>query len=113
MMSRHPAGASPLALVWLRWTSLRRTRALGGLPAGRPAGDELPWLLGFTSFLLGACLFPVTLGVWWAGRDSLGSSHASRSGSSCVLGYFCHLVSLGLTVLALGVLALLAPTGAA
>ena len=34
---------------------------------------NFPWLLGFTSFLLGCCLFPITLGVWWAGRDRLES----------------------------------------
>ena len=32
---------------------------------------NLPWLLGFTSFLLGSCLFPITLGVWWEGRYRL------------------------------------------
>ena len=28
---------------------------------------NLTWLLGFYSFLLGACLYPITLGLWWAG----------------------------------------------
>ncbi len=32
---------------------------------------NLPWLLGFTSFMLGACLFPITLGIWWHGRERL------------------------------------------
>ena len=35
-------------------------------------GLNVTWLFGFYSFLLGACLFPITLGVWWGGRDRLG-----------------------------------------
>jgi hypothetical protein len=30
---------------------------------------NITWLFGFTSFLLGACLFPITLGFWWPNRD--------------------------------------------
>ena len=67
------------------------------------------WLLGFTSFLLGASLFPVTLGLWWAGRGRLGFARLASLSALLVLGYFCHLVSLGLTVLALLALAVLAP----
>src|SRR5262249_12006925 len=67
------------------------------------------WVLGFTSFLLGACLFPITLGIWWSGRDELSARRIAALAALLVLGYFCHLVSLGLTVLALLVLAMAAP----
>ena len=63
---------------------------------------NLAWLLGFTSFLIGSCLFPITLGVWWEGRYRL-SPRASRPSSALLcVGYFCHLVSLGLTVVGIG-----------
>ena len=67
------------------------------------------WLMGFTSFLLGCALFPITLGVWWGGRAELKVPRLAALSLLLVLGYFAHLVSLGLTVLALGLLAILAP----
>ncbi len=72
-------------------------------------GLNIAWLFGFTSFLLGACLFPVTLGVWWAGREQLSWGRVAVLALLLTLGYFCHLVSLGLTVVGLGVLALTTP----
>lgn len=72
-------------------------------------GMNLTWLFGFTSFLLGASLVPVTLGVWWAGRDGMGWGRVAALAGLLVLGYFCHLISLGLTVIGIGVLALLTP----
>lgn len=73
-------------------------------------GLNVVWLFGFTSFLLGACLFPLTLGLWWTGRD--GGFSARRAGAFAAwltLGYFCHLVSLGLTVFGLLVLEAFTP----
>lgn len=66
---------------------------------------NVTWLLGFSSFLLGACLFPLTLSVWWSGRDSGDSpGRALALAGLMILGYFCHLVSLGLTAIGLVVL---------
>src|SRR5262249_18639828 len=70
---------------------------------------NFPWLLGFTSFLLGACLFPITLGVWWAGRDRFGWGRSFAIALLMGLGYFCRLVSLGLTAFGLVVLAVATP----
>ena len=67
------------------------------------------WLFGFTSFLLGACLFPLTLGVWWAGRDTFGPGRAAALAGLVVVGYFAHVVSLGLTVVGLGILLIATP----
>ncbi|GAC1471854.1 MAG: hypothetical protein NVSMB9_18440 [Isosphaeraceae bacterium] len=68
-------------------------------------GLNVAWLLGFSSFLLGASLFPITLGFWWRGRDK---GFSWRRGGALagfvVVGYFCHLVSLGLTTFGLVVL---------
>ncbi len=70
---------------------------------------NLTWLLGFTSFTMGACLFPLTLGYWWPRRDRLRARDVLVLWGLFILGYFCHLVSLGLTVLGLGILALATP----
>ena len=67
------------------------------------------WLLGFTSFLLGSCLFPITLGVWWEGRYRLSLVRIAVLSALLCVGYFCHLVSLGLTVVGLVVLAVAGP----
>jgi hypothetical protein len=70
---------------------------------------NMTWLFGFTSFTLGACLFPITLGFWWPRRDRLGAAGVAGLSVLLVLGYFCHLVSLGLTVIGLAVLAVASP----
>jgi len=92
------------ATLWLRWrvagaSGLRVAALLSALLA-----MNFTWLLGFTSFLLGACLFPITLGIWWPGRDRPGAARIAALSALLILGYFCHLVSLGLTVFALVIL---------
>lgn len=97
------------SIVWLRWRVVGwRGMPLAALLAVLLA-INLPWLLGFTSFMLGACLFPITLGIWWHGRDRLWPGRVVALSVLVVLGYFSHLVSLGLTVVGLAVLALFAP----
>jgi hypothetical protein len=92
------------AIFWLR----ARVRGVEGL--GLAAlwstllGLNLTWLFGFYSFLLGASLFAITLGVWWKGREALTGMHSVFLGALLVLGYFCHPISLGWTVLGLIVL---------
>ena len=73
---------------------------------------NVTWLLGFTSFLLGAALAPVTLAFWWARRDRWHPSAALGLGLLLVLGYFCHPISLGVTLGGLIVLVALAPGSA-
>lgn len=97
------------SIVWLR------VRVTG--PSGLSLASVLavllslnfPWLLGFTSFMLGACLFPITLGIWWGGRERFGWGHAAAIAVLMIVGYLCHLVSLGLTAVGLIVLALTTP----
>ncbi len=94
------------ATLWLRWcvaggSGLRVATLLAALLA-----MNMAWLLGFSSFLLGACLFPITLGIWWAGRSRLSVARIAALSALLTLGYFCHIVSLGLTVLGLVVLSL-------
>jgi hypothetical protein len=97
------------SILWLRW---RVAGERGMVPAALLAallGMNLAWILGFTSFLLGACLFPVTLGFWWPNRDRLDARRLLALTALLILGYFSHVVSVGLTVLALVVLSLVSP----
>jgi hypothetical protein len=97
------------ALVWLRWKVRGGQAMLGSCLLIVCLSLNFLWLLGFTSFLLGSCLAPITLGVWWSGRDHLGPRRMAALAVLVVLGYFCHLVSLGLTALGMVFLALFAP----
>ena len=97
------------AILWLRWRvaggrGLYTTAILASILA-----MNMAWLFGFTSFMLGACLFPITLGVWWDGRDRLRLPRLAALAALLTLGYFCHLVSMGLTALGLLVLSMAAP----
>jgi hypothetical protein len=98
-----------LAILWLRW----RVAGWKGMPTAALLSVllslNLPWLLGFYGFLLGAALYPVILGVWWSGRDRPTARRVVGLMGLIVAGYFCHPVSLGLTVAGLFVLALATP----
>ena len=97
------------AVFWLRWRvagarGLRVAALLAAL-----LSMNIAWLFGFTSFILGACLFPITLGLWWPARDRLSVRRLTALALLLTLGYFCHLVSLGLTIGGLVVLAVASP----
>ena len=98
------------SIAWLRWRvagwrGMARASLLAVLLAMNVA-----WLLGFSGFLLGASVFSITLGVWWAKRDEgFSTRRAGMLGGLVAIGYFCHLVSLGLTTLGLVVLELFTP----
>ena len=98
-----------VSIVWLRM----RVTGPSGLSLASVLAVLLslnfPWLLGFTSFMLGACLFPITLGIWWGGRERFEWGRAAAIAALMIVGYLCHLVSLGLTALGLIVLALTTP----
>jgi hypothetical protein len=98
-----------VSIIWLRV----RIAGLSGLPVASILAVLLslnfPWLLGFTSFMLGACLFPITLVIWWDGRERFGWGRAAAIAVLMIVGYLCHLVSLGLTAFGIIVLALTTP----
>src|SRR4029077_7052988 len=86
------------SVLWLRWT-VAGTRGLGvAALLAALLSMNIAWLFGFTSFMLGACLFALTLGVWWSGRNRLAWGRIAVLAALLILGYFGHLVSLGLTV---------------
>ena len=98
-----------VATLWLRWrVAGRRGIALAALFSALLAMN-VTWLLGFSSFLLGSCLFPIGLGIWWNGRYRLSIARIAVLSVLLCFGFFCHLVSLGLSVVALVVLSLLGP----
>jgi hypothetical protein len=97
------------SIVWLRWCIAGwRGMPIVALLAAVIALNVL-WLLGFANFLLGACLFPITLGLWWWRRERLGPGLALVLAALLVLGYLFHLVSMGLTAIGLAVLAAVTP----
>jgi hypothetical protein len=67
------------------------------------------WLLGLYSFLLGSCLFVITLGAWWSARESMRARHAAVVSGLLLLGYFSHLISVAVTMIALVVLVIITP----
>jgi hypothetical protein len=97
------------SVLWLRWVVAgARGLSVAALLAAL-LSMNIAWLFGFTSFMLGACLFAVTLGVWWTGRDRLTAGRVGMLAVLLVLGYFSHLVSLVLTAAGLVLLAVLTP----
>jgi len=97
------------SIAWLRL----RVAGWRGMPLASCLATllslNMTWLFGFTSFLLGACLFAITLGVWWGGRERPRIGRAAFLAVLLVCGYFAHLVSLGLTVVGLTILTALTP----
>ena len=98
------------SIVWMRWRIAgTRGLAVAALMASILAMN-MAWLFGFASFMLGACLFPIILGFWWPIRDDSSGRALVGLALLLILGYFCHLVSLGLIVLGLIVLCVTAPS---
>ncbi len=102
-------GGFATAVLWLRWRVAGARHLVPSALFAALLAMNITWLLGFTGFLLGACLFPITLGYWWPHRDELRAGRIAVMCALLILGYFCHLVSLGLTAIGLVVLALTSP----
>lgn len=97
------------AILWLRWVVAGGRGIEVAAILAAILGLNVTWILGFTSFLLGATVAPITLAIWWLGRDRAGPGWAAGLAALLVLGYFCHPISLGLTVAGLGILAVSTP----
>lgn len=98
-----------VSALWLRVQVAGWRGALGAVPVAGLLALNWMWLMGFYNFLLGATLFALTLGFWWRWHSALSAGRGAWLTLLLVLGYFCHLFSLGLTVLGLGVLTLFTP----
>lgn len=94
------------SVVWLRWKVCGWEGMRRAVPLAAVLSLSWLWLLGFYNFLLGACLFPITLGLWWGWRERLGAWRVLSLAALLVACYFCHLVAAGLTAGGLLVLAL-------
>ncbi len=97
------------SVAWLRWVVAGPRGLWVASLAAALLSMNVTWLLGFTSFLLGAALVPATLGAWWGGRDGFGPARALGIAGLLVLGYFCHPIGLALSVAGLGILAVATP----
>jgi len=97
------------ATLWLRYRVAGRQGIVLSALFSALLAMNVTWLLGFTSFLLGSCVFPIGLGIWWKGRYRLSIVRIAVLSVLLCFGFFCHLVSLGLLVVALVVLSLVGP----
>jgi hypothetical protein len=97
------------SVAWLRWSVAGAKGLATASMLAVLLALNVTWLLGFTSFLLGAALMPATLAVWWGGREWFGLARTLGLAALLVLGYFCHPISLGLTVVGLALLAMMTP----
>ena len=97
------------AVLWLRW----QVKGWKGMAQAIPFIALLPinmiWLMGLYGFLLGACLYLITLGIWWKGRENIRLGRALLISGLLVVGFLFHLISTGLAVVALVILALTTP----
>lgn len=97
------------SIIWLRW----RVAGWQGMAIVAPLAVILSltilWLMGLYGFLLGACFFVLTLGIWWQWRERMGIKQAAILAGLLALGYLSHPVSFGLTVIGIIILALTTP----
>jgi len=97
------------AVVWLRWVVVGRAGIEVAAVLAALLALNVTWLLGFTSFLLGASVAAVTLAFWWSGRERFRGGRSVGVGGLLTVGYFCHPVSLGLTLGGLAALVIFTP----
>lgn len=97
------------SVLWLRQRVARWEKLPLVVPLILLLSISRLWILGLYFFLLGACLFAVILGIWWRWRDDLKPARAAILAVLVAIGYFFHVVSAGLSVFALVVLAVATP----
>ena len=97
------------SVLWLRWRVTGSEGMSIVMPLVLTIAISRLWLLGLYAFLLGACLFALTLGVWWMWRNDLKPARATIIAILLALGYFFHVITTGLAAFALIVLAVATP----
>jgi hypothetical protein len=97
-------------LMWLRWRVAGWQGGAIVAPLVLLLSISVVWTYGLHSFLLGGVLFFLTLGCWWRNREQMGAGPAVLLAVLLVAGYFFHLVSFGLTVIGIVVLAIATPS---
>jgi hypothetical protein len=101
--------APSASLLWLR----DRVAGPRGLAMAAPLivllNLNLCWLFGFSSFLLGTSLLAATLAVWCRAIGSPSPRGTILVAVLLILGYFAHLISLGLTLIGIVVVAAATP----
>jgi len=97
------------SVLWLRWRVTGSEQMSIVAPLALTIAISRLWLLGLYAFLLGACLFILTLGFWWMWRKDLKPARAVIIAILLVLGYSFHVITTGLAAFALIVLAVATP----
>jgi hypothetical protein len=96
------------AVGWLRWQTAGVEGVKTSLLIGAAMAFNWLWLAGFYNFIIGACLFVLTLGLFAVWRDRLNSWRALIIALLVLLTYFSHIVSFAIlagTILFLSVFA--------
>lgn len=99
------------SVIWLRRKVMGDAVIELGIVLGCTLALNWMWLMGFYNFLLGACFFSITLGLWWISREKMKLRHAVLMASLLVVIYLCHPVTLGATLLGLTILVLFTRSG--
>jgi len=81
------------AVGWLRWQTTGDKGIKTSLLIGAAIGFNWLWFVGFYNFFIGACLFVLTLGLFYAWREKLSSWRTIILALLLLLTYFSHIVS--------------------
>jgi hypothetical protein len=97
------------SIIWARWRVRGWDSMTMIIPLVMVISFSKLWLYGLYGFLLGASLFPIALGLWWHWRERLSLKRASILAVLIFLSYLFHVISAGLIIFALLVLAVTTP----
>jgi hypothetical protein len=84
------------AVGWLRWQTAGAEGLKTSLLIGAAMGFNFLWFVGFYNFIIGACLFVVTLGLYYVWREKLNAWRALILALLLLLTYFSHIVSFAI-----------------
>lgn len=94
---------------WLRWQTAEGKGIKTSLLIGAAIGFNWLWLAGFYNFIIGACFFVFTLGMYTKWREKLDSRRTLILALLIFLCYFSHIVSFMILAGSILFLAFFAP----
>lgn len=97
------------AFGWLRWQTVGTEGLKTSLLIGAVMGFNWLWLAGFYNFIIGACLFIFTIGLFHVWLEKLNWRRAVIFALLLLLTYFSHIVSFMILAGSLVFLAIFSP----
>jgi len=97
------------AVGWLRWQTAGSEGLKTSLLIGAAMGFNFLWFVGFYNFIIGACLFVLTIGLYYVWREKLNSWRVIILALLLLLSYFSHIVSFAILAGSVLFLAFFAP----